>query len=267
MLLVLSLMLFIAVLIGLLLKNTLFKSTLKTNQRISKPQSIEFISKVVKQCFAVLSIKRDTALRKDPVVSESTVATEKNRSNAESQADSTIQECADTVLGLNGAVKAAETPPNAVKQPSPNNNAPIISLTLLAPDQRPYGGYELLQSLLSNSLRFGEKQIFHRFKSSQPDSEILFSCASVAQPGTFDLGNMGGFSTPGLVLFFDSAKVNDPKHTFSLLLQTLDSMIDDMGGRVYDDKRQPFTKHGLHDVHQQIDQYLKTCHTLDLFEN
>ena len=266
MLLVLLLMLFIAVLIGLLLKNTLFKSTLKTNQRVSKPKTIEAISKVVKQGFALLSIKKDTALRKDPVVSEPTVSTEKNRSNAKSQADSTVHECADTVLGLNETVKVAETPPEDAKQSSPNN-APIISLALLAPDQKPYGGYELLQSLLSNSLRFGEKQIFHRFKSSQPDSEILFSCASIAQPGTFDLGNMGGFSTPGLVLFFDSAKVNDPKHTFSLLLQTLDSMIDDMGGRVYDDKRQPFTKHGLHDVHQQIDQYLKTCHTLDLFEN
>ncbi len=175
---------------------------------------------------------------------------------------------ADAVLGLtpSDAVVIEEqlTPRNSASS-LPSVEAPVVTLMLFAPEDRPYGGYELLQALLSNGLRYGSQQIFHYYQSQQPDSGVLFSCASAVNPGTFDLPNMGGFSTPGLILFFDAQAVKEPKQAFEQLLQTIDSMVDDLGGQVCDAQQRLFTKQSLLSVHHQLDQYVQSCRTPDLF--
>ena len=214
----------------------------------------------------------ETFSRKDPVVSDSSKAQSVDSSSDHlmgQQADKVeekLSDDADVILGLSPEPLHNDKTTSPSQSPSSDVEAPIISLALIASQDRPYGGYELLQALLSNSLRFGEQQIFHRYQSQQTDSNILFSCASMVKPGTFDLSKMGGFSTPGLVLFFDAQTVKDPKQTFDLLLQTVDGLVEDMGGSVCDDKQQLFTKQTLLNIHQQLDHYIKSNQTLDLFD-
>src|SRR3990167_6942283 len=62
-----------------------------------------------------------------------------------------------------------------------------ISLHVMAPREYPYNGYELLQALLTNGLRYGDRNIFHRHETKTGRGRVLFSLASVNKPGTFEL--------------------------------------------------------------------------------
>ncbi len=96
----------------------------------------------------------------------------------------------DVVLGL-----APEKPPQieVVEKTPPKKIEPLrIMLFLRANPSRPYGGYELLQSLLSSGLRFGEMNIFHRFETDS--DKILFSVAAATSSGQLIPTDMGTFS-------------------------------------------------------------------------
>jgi len=109
-----------------------------------------------------------------------------------------------------------------------------ISLYLVAPEGSSYNGYELLQTLLSVGLRYGKQCIFHRYTQKESQDNVLFHCASASAPGTFDLSKMGIFSTEGLCFFFSSDEVENPVQAFDCLLETIDQLVEDLGGQVLD---------------------------------
>lgn len=261
--LVIGLLVAISVLIIILIRMVL-NAPSKGNQRRVNRRKRKSLSRFLS---ASASVEQETVVRQEPQLSQSTDNSEPAHQKGEEYPEpKEALDSADAVLGLAPAGSSSSEPVAPAAAPSVTSvESPIITLMLFAPKDRPYGGYELLQALLSNGLRYGDQQIFHYYQSQQPDSGVLFSCASVVKPGTFDLPNMGGFSTPGLVLFFDAQTVKDPKHAFDQLLQTIDGMVDDLGGDVCDSHKRPFTKQSLLTVHRQLDQYLQNCRTPDLF--
>lgn len=130
-------------------------------------------------------------------------------------------------------VKMAEPKKEAI---SPKNQ--LVLLYLMAPANQPYNGYELLQALLSAGLRYGKMQIFHRHEQKTGRGDVLFSLASATSPGTFELPKMGAFSCTGLVLFFEAAKVKDPKKAFEIMIDTASQLAEDLGGDILDDAHQ-----------------------------
>lgn len=165
------------------------------------------------------------------------------------------------------AAKAAK-PQTAAQQPAqPIKPAPkLISLNLCAVSDKPYAGYELLQSLLSCGMRFGAMSIFHRHEKKTGVGPILFSLASCTKDGTFDLAKIGAFSCNGLVLFMKPHEVGEPVRVFELMLETADQLINDLGGKVLNEKQQLLKKEDVLTVHQQLKQYEKDRNTMDLFD-
>lgn len=142
----------------------------------------------------------------------------------------------------------------------------IIILHLMAAENQPFTGYELLQALLSTGLRFGHMNIFHRHQNMDGTGEILFSVASIKEPGTFEMSKMGGFKTPGLAMFLRAETTTDPLHAFDTMLNTAKQLIDDLGGAVLDENRQPLEEEKISDWRNQIQQLLEKQQTPDLFE-
>ena len=113
---------------------------------------------------------------------------------------------ADEVLGIKTVASPEETEKaqnDTPSKPAAPEPTPVI-LYLMAPSNSTFGGYELLQALLSAGLRFGEQQVFHRHEHKDGRGKTLFHCASAESPGTFDLSKMGSFATRGLCLFFNT---------------------------------------------------------------
>jgi cell division protein ZipA len=118
-----------------------------------------------------------------------------------------------------------------------SNKDIMIVLHAIADPEKLYAGYELLQAMLTAGFRFGKMNIFHRHEEMNGRGSILFSLASMVEPGTFEMNKMGGFSTPGLVLFMKTGDLQDPLKAFEILQNTAQQLVDDLGGEVCDEKR------------------------------
>jgi len=109
-----------------------------------------------------------------------------------------------------------------------------IILQLMAPTQRPYRGYELIQTLTSAGFHYGKMNIFHFYADPLNKTELLFSLASAIEPGTFDLNNTGEIVCPGLSLFMSIHKVKSALTAFDVMWDTAQILAQDLGGTLCD---------------------------------
>lgn len=120
-------------------------------------------------------------------------------------------------------------------------------------NQKPFVGYELLQALLAAGLRFGEMNIFHRYQEQSGKGPILFSLASATEPGTFDIQNMGGFSSNGLSLFLRcSNNCGIDTERYELLVKTARQLCDDLDARLLDESFQPLSEKKVEQLRRRL---------------
>jgi len=134
---------------------------------------------------------------------------------------------------------AQEEPADTQEAPEQAKTGHVMALSVMASPRTTYDGYELLQALLTNGLRFGERNIFHRYTGASGSSDVLFSLVSIKNPGTFELAKMGEFKTPGLMLFMECDHVDDIPGTFLAMKETAIRLRETLGGTVCDQNRQP----------------------------
>lgn len=129
-----------------------------------------------------------------------------------------------------------EKPVTTETGPSP------VMMFLLAKGDRQLAGYELLQTLLSVGLRFGEGHLFHRHQHSNGQGPVLCSVAAATSTGMFDLQNIGAFSVRGLCIFMEasgSSAIDEER--FAIMLATARQLSEDLDAYLLDDNRQPLT--------------------------
>lgn len=191
--------------------------------------------------------------------------------NSESQEDSK-HSVADsvpatrTVGGLIAAARKVLTPEQqqALNQPDstthkiksdPAPTAPdcsAVTVYLQAPAQRPFQGYELLQALLSMSLRFGKRKIFHRYQNMHANKKIMYSVALSYAPGTFELERMGGQRYRGLAFIMARELGEYNIIAFEQMLQAAKSLQESLGGELLDATRQELSGHVLSQLRQRL---------------
>lgn len=130
-----------------------------------------------------------------------------------------------------------------------------IILQLMAPKQRPYQGYELIQTLSSAGFHYGKMNIFHYYADPLEKKELLFSLASAIEPGTFDLDHIGEINCPGLCLFMSIRKVTEARTTFELMLETAQILAQDLGGTLCDKQLHPLAADDLWRYYSQLHTY------------
>jgi cell division protein ZipA len=115
----------------------------------------------------------------------------------------------------------------------------LIQVSVVAGPGRFFNGADLKQALLDVDLLYGEMGIFHRY---DPDlTRTLFSVASLVEPGTFPVDDMTGFECPGIVLFFQTARVADPLGIYDDLVNTSRELAHRLHGIQWDEHRQPLS--------------------------
>lgn len=135
-------------------------------------------------------------------------------------------------------------------------NETLFVFHLLAHPDRPYTGYELLQSISSAGFHYGAMNIFHYHVDNDKEKPRLFSLAQSVEPGTFDLDHVAEMQCPGLCLFMS---VNTAEqHTaerFEQLLDTAQTLLQELGGTLCDQQRRPFTSQQLETYRSQFASY------------
>ena len=112
----------------------------------------------------------------------------------------------------------------------------IVTLRIVARGRAAFQGDELVLSLRGIGMRHGKFGIFHRYDGND-ESRVVFSAASLVEPGSFDLANIKDQEIPGISLFLVLPGPIEGVEAFDLMMaasrtlsQSLDAeMLDESG--------------------------------------
>ena len=151
------------------------------------------------------------------------------------------------VVGKQQSSKKPQEKPNPAEQPE------ILIVNIIAGDNKAFTGSQLLRLLLTYDLRFGDMAIFHRYEGA--GNVIQFSVANGVEPGTFDLDNIDGFSTPALSFFISLPGPTHAMQAFDIMIETAQRLAEELGGNLLDDMRSAMTPQTLEHYRQRIRTY------------
>ena len=126
----------------------------------------------------------------------------------------------------------------------------LIVLNVLAPTGTLYHGRSLVEAMQSQSLKYGDMNIFHRV--DQKTKSKLFSVANALEPGTFDLSDIDDFQSSGVTFFMQLPAPNDPSIIFDLMLNTARNLVLELGGSLKDEQMSVLTGQTVEHMRQRI---------------
>ena len=114
-----------------------------------------------------------------------------------------------------GAVSNLATPD--VERELADSEQKIVTLRIVGRNKGAINGDELAQSLRGIGMRHGKFGIFHRCDGFDED-KVIFSVASLVEPGTFDLTTIRKQEIPGISLFMVLPGPIDGAQSFDLMI-------------------------------------------------
>jgi cell division protein ZipA len=148
------------------------------------------------------------------------------------------------------AAKPAPAKKKTTLGPPPDR---IVSLFLLARDNRVISGAELLQATVSTGMEFGEMNIFHRVHDG--DEKPVFSMANAAKPGHFERDEWNTFETGGVVLFMTLPGPEDALDGWDSMLAAARRIGEILFADLFDEKHNPFTRQREAQIREEMREY------------
>jgi cell division protein ZipA len=127
----------------------------------------------------------------------------------------------------------------------------ILSLRIAAGPQR-IEGAKLLESLQAESLQHGKYGIFHRLHT---DGSIVFSVASMVEPGTFEIEKMGETLYTGVTMFTQLPGPVPGMHALNELIACARRLQAILGGTLQDERGVPLTVHRIERMRQEVREF------------
>ena len=127
----------------------------------------------------------------------------------------------------------------------------ILSVRLAMAPQR-IEGAKLLETLQAESLQHGKYNIFHRLHT---DGSIVFSVASMVEPGTFDIEKMSEQIYPGMTMFTQLPGPVPGMHALNELIACARRLQANLGGTLQDERGVPLTVHRIERMRQEVREF------------
>lgn len=138
-------------------------------------------------------------------------------------------------------------------QPRERRAVPRMILQVLVAAREGYfEGPDLLRAVDQVGLQPGDMQIYHRREGAAPRGPVIFSMASMVEPGTFPLQDMRHFATPGLVLFTQLPGPKDGMEVFSEMLSVAEQLARQLDGELLDETHSVMTRQTIEHVRSEI---------------
>ncbi len=110
----------------------------------------------------------------------------------------------------------------------------IVTLRIVAGNQGAINGEELALSLRGIVMRHGKFGIFHRYDGSDED-KVIFSAASLVEPGTFDMTTIREQEIPGISLFMVLPGPVDGAQSFDLMIAAARTLMQSLNAELLDE--------------------------------
>jgi cell division protein ZipA len=127
----------------------------------------------------------------------------------------------------------------------------ILHINVVAKDDG-FEGLDIMRAVQGLELAAGDMQIFHRRDGKGPNGPVVFSMASMVEPGIFPLESMETFKTPGLSLFAQIPGPKDGLVVFSEMLSMAETLATELDGEMQDDTHSRLTKQTIEHLRSQI---------------
>jgi cell division protein ZipA len=127
----------------------------------------------------------------------------------------------------------------------------VLVIHVLRRDGARMAGTELLDVVTAQGLQFGDMNIFHRYGSGGR-GRIEFSMASAVEPGTFDLGALEEFETPGVVFFMQLPGPEQPLDAFEHMARAARAVARTFDADLKDEQHSVMTAQTLEHCRQRI---------------
>ncbi len=129
---------------------------------------------------------------------------------------------------------------------------PLLTIHVMAPRSKQFGGEELINICHRNGLKHGEHKVLHSYAVN---GKILYSLMSAVKPGILPLQTMPTFKTPGLSFVMDMDALDHPRSVFKSMLETAHQVAGELGGDVLDERHERLTALTVSDYLARIKTY------------
>lgn len=124
----------------------------------------------------------------------------------------------------------------------------IVTLRVVAKNQGAINGEDLVLNLRGIGMRHGKFGIYHSYEGSDED-KVIFSAASLVEPGTFDMTTIREQEIPGISLFMVLPGPIEGAQSFDLMIaaaraltQSLDAELLDESGSTLSIQRERYLR-------------------------
>lgn len=158
----------------------------------------------------------------------------------------------DNAISKSSTAEESRTLKETVSGEYAFQHSEVLVINILAEESKNFEGNDLLEALITSGLKFGEMNIFHHRLNNGNKAPIIFSVANILNPGTFDLNDMGNFSTIGVSLFLALPTQINNLVAFEKMLEVALKICDTLGGELKDDHRNIMTAQTIEHYRQRI---------------
>lgn len=173
---------------------------------------------------------------------------EDSEPNAESEEegfDLAIAELPDTNNKVDAQIYHAESvePPRAPA---------FVAMTILPKQSANFSGKALIAAFHKYRFYFGKQDLYHRHFGDDISKTVLYSIASIVEPGYFEQASMLKTSYAGLIIYMLTSDEMDPVNTFEKMLTNARQLAATLNAELCDIKRQPLTTQALSQMRERI---------------
>lgn len=130
----------------------------------------------------------------------------------------------------------------------------IVTLRVVARNRGTFPGDELALTLRGVGMRHGKFGIFHRY-DGEDENRIVFSAASLVEPGSFDLANLKDQRIPGVSLFMVLPGPLEGAQAYDLMVAAGRAMSKSLGAELLDETGSTFSIQRERYLREEIIQY------------
>jgi len=117
---------------------------------------------------------------------------------------------------------------------APPTQQKIVTLRIVARNNGAFAGDELVLSMRGIGLRHGKFGIFHRHEGND-EGKVIFSAASLVEPGSFDIANIKEQEIPGISLFMVLPGPVEGAQGFDLMMTAARALSQSLNAELLDE--------------------------------
>lgn len=130
----------------------------------------------------------------------------------------------------------------------------VVTLRMVAGNRGSLAGDELVLALREAGMWHGKFGIFHRYRDDD-ETKIIFSAASLVEPGSFDLANLDEQRLPGISLFLVLPGPIDGAEAFDVMMTTARELAAALNAELLDESGSTLSIQRERYLREEIIQY------------